>query len=293
MDLDEFEISLNFKKHTRDPARVFHSMASYIDSLTLLDSSLLLTFNATFETHLELEDVRSGSIKTILRRILNAVDDEALRAGEWKKIIGRFLHDAKYSVLKWCNDNNDITDPKQIDAQAKVINEMVEDTQAQFIPTYQPFSSKALINSVLGIVEAGKGLQCSEQVIYKSAEHEIEISRTVTFSPDILEHYLKPARERERQKAVVVIKKPDYLGDSQWELRLKSRTIRAHILDLDWLRSFRKRQFEIKPGDALRVILDVSFEQNMPGDLGEPRYDVVEVLGIVPGTGDNQQLLIE
>ena len=190
-------------------------------------------------------------------------------------------------------ESGDVTESAVIEAETQAINDLAKQTQLQYVPAYQPFTPKALITSVLGLVNAGRILQVSDKVIYRATGQEVEISRTVSFAPNILEKYLTPDPERQRQTAVVVIKKPDYLGDSQWELRLDGRTIRAHILDRDWLTSFRKRHFEIKPGDALRVILDISLGRSEIISFGELHYEVVEVLGIVPGAADDQQFLIE
>ncbi len=293
MNPHEFEIVLEFEKHTRDPSRIFYSMGEYIDSFTLLDSSLLSTFDVKIETHLELDDIQAGSIRACIRRVLEAVDDKALKEGNWNQVIGRFLHEAKYLLLKWCDEHDDIEDTKLIEAKTKEINELAERTNLHFIPTYQPFTPQALVISVQSLLNAGKSLQVTDKVIYRASGDEVEVSRTVSFAPEVLEEVLNPKPEHQRQKAVVVIKKPDLLGNSQWEFRLEGHTIRAHILDHDWLTSFKKRQFEIKPGDALRVILDIRYALDGAGHPGEAHYEIVEVLGIVPGTSGEQQYLLE
>ena len=179
MDSHEFEIALEFEKQSRDPSRIFHSMGEYIDAFTLLDSSLLFAFDAKIETHLELDDIQSGSIRALIRRILNAVDDGALKGGNWNQVIGRFLHDAKHSILKWCNENEEISDSELVNVETKKINELAENTNLHHIPAYRPFAPQALINSVQGLARAGRILQVTDKVTYRASGDEVEVSRTV------------------------------------------------------------------------------------------------------------------
>lgn len=289
MNPHEFEITLEFEKQSRDPSRIFYSMGEYIDSFSLLDSSLLSIFDAKIDTHLELEDIKSGSVKALISRVLNTVDDEALKEGDWNRVLGLFLHKAKHSVLQWCEQNKEITDVRLLEEQTQKINLLAGDTNLQFLPAYQEFTPKALLTCVQSLEDSGKILHESDKVIYKSNDDEIEVSRNVSFAPEVIAEVLSPEPENLRQQAIVTIKKPDYLGNSQWELRMDGHTIKAHILDDDWLTSFKKRQFEIMPGDSLRVILEIRYPKDKQNQIKETQYDVVEVLGIVPGTTNEQQ----
>ena len=53
---------------------------------------------------------------------------------------------------------------------------------------------------------------------------------------------------------ILAVRRPDYLGAAQWEFRWGKRTIRAKIIDQDWLRRFQSRSVDVRPGDALRCI---------------------------------------
>ena len=292
MNPHNFELRLDFAKGTRDPSRVFISMAEYIDSFTFLDASLLSPFDANITTHLELQDILSGSIRTMMRRVLSAIDDSALKDGNWNKVLGIFLHNAKHSILRWCNNQKEVSDPFMITSKVEEINQLAAATNLHYLPTYKPYTPQMLIQGVQGLITAGRVLQISDTIMYESCGDKVAFNRTVSFSPSVIEHFLSPEISHNRVKAVVIIKKPDYLGDSQWEFRYEDRTIRAHIRDGDWIKSFRDRQFEIKPGDALRVILDIDIKLDENGRPQEPRYEVVDVLGIVPGSSGHQQILI-
>jgi hypothetical protein len=56
---------------------------------------------------------------------------------------------------------------------------------------------------------------------------------------------------------ILAVKKPDYLGDSKWELRHGKRAISAKIEDVLWLKQFQGRQVDVRPGDAIRCVVRI------------------------------------
>ena len=48
---------------------------------------------------------------------------------------------------------------------------------------------------------------------------------------------------------ILAVKKPDYLGDSKWDLRHGKRPISARIEDGAWLRRFQSREVDVRPGN--------------------------------------------
>jgi hypothetical protein len=56
---------------------------------------------------------------------------------------------------------------------------------------------------------------------------------------------------------ILVVKKPDYLGDSKWDLRHGKRPKSARIEDNAWLKRFQSREVDVRPGDALRCEVQI------------------------------------
>ena len=73
------------------------------------------------------------------------------------------------------------------------------------------------------------------------------------------------------------MKKPDFLGDSQWEFKHGKKTIRAKVADETWLNTFRKREIDVRPGDALRCIVVVAYDYGHDGELLRERFLIVSV----------------
>jgi hypothetical protein len=80
---------------------------------------------------------------------------------------------------------------------------------------------------------------------------------------------------------ILPVKKPDYLGNSQWELRHGKRNILARIEDGQWLRRFQGRQEDVRPGDALRCRVQIEYNYGFDNELVSERFTVLEVMEVL------------
>ena len=80
--------------------RVFDAASALIDALDSFDKAVVVSIGGKIEPTMVLEDVQSGSLKVVLKNVLLGIDDEALKSGDWKRLVGTFLLKAKYSALE-------------------------------------------------------------------------------------------------------------------------------------------------------------------------------------------------
>jgi hypothetical protein len=90
----------------------------------------------------------------------------------------------------------------------------------------------------------------------------------------------------------LLIKKPDYLGNSMWEFQLGGRAEEAKMGDKDWLDRFRANQFTLRPGDALRAVVRTDVAKGSEGQEVGVHYSVLHVLGIVHVPPEDQPNLL-
>src|ERR1700678_2263261 len=105
----DFGIEVTFASGTPDPARVFRSMTSLIDSFQYFDKDLIQVIDVQIDPILLLEDIEAGSLRTWLRSLISTVDDSALKEGDWKKVVGAYLLKAKYILVKRLEGKTEIT----------------------------------------------------------------------------------------------------------------------------------------------------------------------------------------
>ena len=63
----DFCITIDFKKESEAPSRIFRSLSHLIDSFHSFDLDLLQSIDAKIEPIILLEDIETGSIKTWLK----------------------------------------------------------------------------------------------------------------------------------------------------------------------------------------------------------------------------------
>ena len=80
---------------------------------------------------------------------------------------------------------------------------------------------------------------------------------------------------------VFIVKKPDYLGESRWDLRHGKRSVSAKIEDVKWLAKFQGRKLDVRPGDALRCKARIEMAYGFDNELIAEQYFIEEVLAIV------------
>jgi hypothetical protein len=105
----DFAIQIGFQRASSDPTRVFRAMIGLIDACQYLDRELAHTIDVSLTPVLILEDIEAGSIKTWLRAIIESTDDNALKSGDWKKVVGIYLYKAKYATIRFLDKKTQIS----------------------------------------------------------------------------------------------------------------------------------------------------------------------------------------
>ena len=87
---------------------------------------------------------------------------------------------------------------------------------------------------------------------------------------------------------ILKVKKPDYLGESQWEFRHETHPIPAKILDEKWLKDFQSRKHDVRPGDSLRAIVETEVNYDYNQEVVGTHYYVIEVKEVIRQGSQNQ-----
>jgi hypothetical protein len=80
---------------------------------------------------------------------------------------------------------------------------------------------------------------------------------------------------------ILVIKRPDFLGDAKWEFRHDRRSFEARIRDAKWLTEFREGTEVIHPGDALRSTVRSTVRYGFDGEVVDSQHEIVKVEGVI------------
>jgi hypothetical protein len=278
---DEFGIEINFSPHSDTPSRVFRVMTSLIDSFQEIDGFLAGSIATGLKPSTLLEDIESGSIRVWLRNILESIDDESLKSGEWKKVIGAYLVKAKRIMIDWTDRRTTVTAEAEIAELRQELLDAAAQTDVLRIPTYVPIPSNEVVRSIQLISDALQPLNEDDSVSYLSSERIIEFNKSFEVVPAALTDLLVREVMTSEAPMILVIKRPDFLGDSKWEFRHDRRVFEARILDPAWMTEFRLGTVVIHPGDALRAVVRSTVRYGFDGEVVDSQHEIIKVDGVI------------
>lgn len=282
----DFAFEIDFVRGVGPASRVFAATHDFIKACESLDAELVKSIDSSIETVLVLEDIEEGSIRTWLRSALLAADDDALKSLDWKPQVGKYLVRAKYAVLEFIDDGQ-ADAPMSLPGLRERIRLIAAETDVRHMPDYSPPSPRALIAAARDfqgvkdrLIEGDKarfvpdfdGLDLPAYEFNLSFRMPVEniedlaVARTITV----------PSSEM-----ILPVKKPDYLGESRWQLRHGQRNIEAKLEHADWLRRFQNREVDVRPGDALRCRVQIDYLYGHDNELLTERYTIFEVLEVL------------
>lgn len=272
-------------------SRVFSATHEFIKACERLDAELVQSIDSNIETVLVLEDIEAGSIKTWLRNMLRATDDDALKTLDWKPLVGKYLVRAKYAVIRWIDDDSA---PRSLPELRREIQQIAAETDVRHLPDYSAPSPAALITAVQDFQAVKDALIAGDRAKLITDDGDIEMNLSVRFPIEDIEA-LAVAKTISQPSAemILAVKKPDYLGASKWELRHGKRTISAKIEDAAWLQRFQNRQVDVRPGDALQCMCAIELLYGFDNELIAERYTVAEVLTVLQDQFRVQEMLFD
>lgn len=285
MDTDilenEFEIKINFKRGDGDPARVFKTMSGLIDAFQALDSHLASSFDVSLTASLVLDEIESGSIRAKFRDVIEGLPDEALKNGDWKKVLGHFLLKSKYAILEWLKDRDEIAHREDVRVLEGKLMQIAEETDLKQLPAYTAPKADILLSDIHAVQESLSNLQEEDGATYRYGRNEIPFNRELIISEEIVRDVLTKEVIKSSGKRIVKVKKPDYLGQSMWALQYDGRAIEAKITDLIWLTKFQHRDEDVRPGDSLSVMLYEEISYGYEGEVVHRHYEVETVFEVI------------
>jgi hypothetical protein len=237
----DFGIELNYQPFSEAPSRIFKAMSALIDSFQEIDHDLVQSISTRIHPILLLEDIESGSLRAWLRNTLEMADDEALKSGEWKKVVGSYLVKAKRVIIDFLGERSTVTSPAEIGELQQRLVEVATATDVLRIPAYRPLPPDRIANSIRRLAEAVSPLQEGDSASYLSEGDARLINLTFNLSPESIEALLVRETYTNTATMILKVKKPDFLGESMWEFRYEGRVIPVKITDSVLAQSVQRR----------------------------------------------------
>jgi hypothetical protein len=286
----DFGIEIDFQPGSDAPSRVFRTMTALIEAFETVDRELINSV-ARVQPILLLEDIEAGSIKTWLRTQLESLDNEALKSGEWKKVVGIYLVKAKYIIIDFLGGRSTIKNKDEIEVLQIRLLKAAEETNVLAIPTYRPLPIDRVADSIRLIGQATQALKPTDAAKFLSEQGNADFNLGFSIAPESFDALVTRETITNQSVMILKVKKPDFLGESMWEFKYENRTIEAKVLDLDWLKNFRERTFTLQPGDAIKALVETEVHYSYEGDVIHSLYKIINIYEIISVEGFPQDRL--
>ena len=274
----DLSFTIDFDQTKGSVSRVFAATHHFIVGCERLDQELVRCLDSNIHSVMTIGDIEAGSLKTFLVQVIQGADDDTIRREGWRAFARSFLIEAKHVILRRVDGRDGGWQPKEIMGD---INRMALDKQVLEFPHYRPPRLKKIIEAVADYGRMKDELVDGDTAYMESnyGRHDVDLS--VRTDADTLMELATAMRRESVSPMVMVVKKPDFLGDSQWELRHGGRVVRAKIEDEDWLWDFQQRGVGLQPGDALDCLVRVVNSYGYDNELLATKHYIQSVTGVI------------
>lgn len=284
-------VQVDYEPGTPDPGRVFRSMAELIEAFHAIDRDLARAVSVSVHAEVLLERVEAGSIKAFIRTVLQHVDDDALKNLDWKPLVGQYLVRSKHAILRWLDGKDRIGSRMEVIELQEEIARLAPAAPRELLPAGTVPIERLLADVQLisiGVAE----LRPEDSASLISAIDVTPVEKRIRVTDDDITQLLTQETTSTEAPMTLLVKKPDYLGNSKWEFKHVDHALEARIADLEWLARFQNGQVDLKPGDALNAIVKSEIARGFEGNIVETRHEVLKVLAVVPSAAGEQETLL-
>lgn len=273
----DFGLTVEFEPGSSDPVRIYEAKARLLEAFKHFDRLVIGALDRDVEVQMVLQDIEAGSITTWVRNKLRAVDDTALKEFDWKQQVGTYAVKAKYLAVDYLNARIEKEETKRLENLREDLFKLALESGIRQLPLPDHIPMKELIRPLDEIQDAKRIMPRDTSLRIRSEEGTKSIDINATKTPSDYIGLLEEQLSHGEMEMTLLVRKPDYLGDTTWEFRHGNNRVLAHVLDDAWLDRFRRGEEVIVPGSALVCTVSYEYVYSHDGSLASSRHDVTRV----------------
>jgi len=283
----KYSLRITFKPNVEDPSRIFKSMASLIESFKSFDSLMAKSINSKIATKQVLEDIEKGSLVTRLIDVITIDNQEIAGASFTDENIANYVNGCRNSVIQQLS--TEVKPYALVQDLRKNIESVAEQSGIQKAVTFSPPDPMLLARNVNDIAGSIQPLNEEEHVYYTDDTHNAEVKKREQIELTQIEEAITDKSISNTIHLFLLIRRPDFLGDTKWEFKHDKQTIYAKIADGTWLSSFKSGNVDLHPGDSIEVDLLEIAKYDKNGQVINKTSEVVKVHDIIHNTAPSAE----
>lgn len=274
----DYSITYNFNKDTRRPSDVFARMAVLTEGFAALDLLLISALNEELRSSAVLSGLEYSSIRAFIINVLRSFEDKDIEDLNWKRMIGKMLVKFKSAIIKFLDKDRPATNKDLLELQAEIL-EIERETGIKAIPAYRPVGIANLANGLVMINAASIQTASDETIYIETEDGNKMLSKKMVITEERKLEILTQETRVFKDKATLLVKKPDYLGNSMWDVIYGGHRESMKMGDLDFLMKFHGNHPDahVMPGDSLEAEIDGAHSLGPGGEIIHKRYIIRKV----------------
>ena len=278
----DFGITVEFEPNYGEPSRIFRTMTGLIEACEVIDRDLAASISIRVTPVLLLEKVQVGSLTAWLKYVLTSVDDDALKNLDWKKAVGAYLVRGKKRVVEFLDKRETIENAREIYQLRGILQETAAEAGLTLISLNTPIPAPRVAEDLRVLSDATTPLLAEDSAQFVTVEGSVSINTSFRLTSDAIEKILTQESTTTEDEMVLMVKKPDFLGDSMWDFRHEGKRIPAKVLDTIWLETFHRGAVALRSGDALRAWVEIQTNYASDQEVVGTHYRILRVLQVIP-----------
>lgn len=264
-----------------NPQRILTTAAAFITVLNECDNMLLRSFSTELRTHCALEQIEIGSLSARLRQILHLVDDDALQAFERNVVIGTLLVRLKYFFLRILGETGALPQKDKLQEMVKYIYDEIKKANLTDMLLHHEVSMTALAEQAKALSDVIAQLKDGESITYHTDYgEEATINADFSVTDDDISALLAERTIENTTTAILIVRKPDFLGTTKWDFKFNKRNLSVAIMDREWLSRYQNGLLDIRPGDALEVEMKEIVQYDARGEVLREDREILKVVAV-------------
>jgi hypothetical protein len=281
----DFGITLQFEPNTAEPSRIFGTMTGLIEACQAIDNDLATSISIRVKHVLVLEDVQAGSLTARLKYVLESIDEDAVKNLDWKKALGAYLVKGKRKLVQFLEDRQTIQKASEIYELQGILGEAAAEAGLTLFSLSTPVPAPRVAEHMRLLSDATSPLSPGDKAEFVTDEGPVPINTSFRLTSEAIEKILTKDSSINRLEMTLVVKKPDFLGDSMWDFRHEGKRILAKVLDSEWLKTVHHGAIAFRSGDALRAFVEIETNYGNEGEVLGTHYRVLRVMEVIRRSG--------
>lgn len=195
--------------------------------------------------------------------------------------------------LQWADQHIEEGDDPHIEDLTASIQRLAQATDVLHLPDYPEIKPSRLAQALDAIQRTKSKFKPGEGLTITLGQDVHRVNLQERWLPS---DHLPPENTDQLendQDLVLMVRRPDLLGNAQWAFKHGTRNISAPIGDQAWLERFHRRDEVVLPGDALKVRARFEHKYGERGELIEERVEILKVYGVIKAHSSQAGLFSE